>query len=253
MNLTFDPTWLAAVFLTSVRTGTLLLISPVFTALRGFVLLRVLFAVALGVLLGSQATDAALDVRSAFVMAQALAGEVLVGMALAFGVMAAFAVFSVAGSILDIQIGLGMGAVYDPVTRDSGPMLGTLLNLLGVAVFFALDGHHMLMRGLAYSVAHVPPGQGWTIDATRAAVAQFGLMFSLGLALVAPVMLSLLLMEAGLAVLARMLPQINVFVISVPAKSIAGLILLALCMPALGGPLGRVYASIFHYWESVLT
>jgi flagellar biosynthetic protein FliR len=83
-------------------------------------------------------------------------------------------------------------------------------------------------------------------------VALFGLAFSLGVALIAPILLALLVIEAGLAVLAKMLPQMNVFAVSTPAKSLAGLVILALATPMLGDPMARIYRSIFDYWEGVL-
>lgn len=252
MQLTFDPGWLMAVLLGSVRTTVLFMMSPVFTGLQGFVTLRVLLSIALAVLLAGAAAPTGLGELSAAALALATVGELMIGMVLAFGVMAAFGAFAVAGNILDVQIGLGMGNVYDPVTRKGGPLFGSLLNLLGLAVFFALDGHHVLLRGLAYSIEHVPLGQGWRALASDAILAQFALMFSLGVALIAPVLLCLLLLEAGLAVVSRMLPQMNVFVLSMPLKTLAGLALLALTLPAFGDPMARIYGSIFTFWQGVL-
>lgn len=252
MALHLQADYLLAVFLASVRASMLLLMSPVFTGLQGMVVVRVLFSVALGALLGASHPAPGLSGLSGFGLALATAGEVAIGMALAFGVLMAFGAFAVAGQILDVQIGLGMGGVYDPVTRSGGPLFGMLLGLLGLAVFFSLDGHHVLLRGLAYSLHQVPPGQGLRMLSADVVVAHFGLMFSLGVALVAPVLLCLLLMEAGLAVISKMLPQMNVFAVSVPVKMVAGFSVLLVCLRTLESPLGRVYASIFQFWQGVL-
>src|SRR5438067_1165245 len=69
-------------------------------------------------------------------------GEVFVGAIMAFGVFAAFGAFSVAGKILDIQSGFAIGSVYDPITRAGAPLFSTMLNLVGVAVFFGMNAHH---------------------------------------------------------------------------------------------------------------
>ena len=81
---------------------------------------------------------------------------------------------------------------------------------------------------------------------------QFGLMFSLAVSLVIPVMLALLLAEAALAMVSRVLPQMNMFVIGVPVKIVASIAVLMLTAASLGPAMGRVYTGIFTYWEQVL-
>jgi flagellar biosynthetic protein FliR len=123
---------------------------------------------------------------------------------------------------------------------------------LGVVVFFALDAHHALLRGLAFSVRQIPPGSWPHSLAAGAVVRQFGAVFTLSLALVAPVFSVLLLLEGGLAVISRMLPQMNVFFVGMPLKILLGLGLLAISAPMLAPVMGRTYASIFEYWTGVL-
>jgi flagellar biosynthetic protein FliR len=251
MKLVFHADWLLAVLLTSIRIGIVLLSAPVFSPLQGVATIRILFAFALAALL-TRAGGPALSSYSPAQLLLSAAAEAMVGFALAYGVVMAFGAFSVAGKILDIQIGLGMGNVYDPVTRKSAPITGTLLNMVGMSVFYELDGHHMFLRGLEYSLQHVPLGQGLRLEEMQPVVTLFALMFSLAVALIAPVMVALLVIEAGLAMLAKMLPQMNLFTISTPAKSLGGLMLLALCVPVFASPMTRIYHSIFIFWEGAL-
>jgi flagellar biosynthetic protein FliR len=185
-------------------------------------------------------------------LAIAATTEVAVGGIMALGMLAAFGAFSVAGKLIDVQSGLGLGGVYDPVTRGGAPLFATLFNLVGVATFFALDGHHALLRGVAYSLAQLPPGAGLSLDDATPLLRLVGLMFELGVALIAPVMLCLLLVEIVLAVSARVLPQMNVFVVAAPVKLIAAMAVLASAAPALGPAVTRVHAAIFRFWEQVL-
>jgi flagellar biosynthetic protein FliR len=90
-----------------------------------------------------------------------------------------------------------------------------------------------------------------TLDAGPV-IAQFGLMFSLGVMLIVPVMLCLLLVEVGLAVIARVLPQMNVFIVVVPVKIFAGVAIFAMTLGVMAPSMGKVFASIFTYWEQVL-
>ena len=241
MQVEIDPRWLTAVFCTALRLGVVLLLSPIFSGLRGMVTVRVLMTLALSVLLvdglGIHLPPPALELGPLLLTALS---ELVMGGTLAFGVFAAFGAFSVAGKILDIQSGFGMGNVYDPVTSSGAPLFATMLNMVAVVVFFGMDGHHALLRGLAFSLQQAPPGAGFRALAGEAVIRQFGLMFSLGVALIVPVMLGLLLVETGLAVVSRVLPQMNVFVVGVPVKIVAGLALLALTVGSIGPVMGRV-------------
>jgi flagellar biosynthetic protein FliR len=254
MAINVDPAWMMSVFLVALRVGALLMLSPIFNGLAGLVTVRVLLTLGL-----SLALVAGLGVpRSSVALAPgpvllAAIGEVAVGAVLAFGVHAAFGAFALAGKILDIQSGLGIGTVYDPVTRAGAPLFATMLNLLAVIAFFSMDGHHAFLRGIGFSLQQVAPGAGIAGLAPEPAIRQFGLMFSLGVALIVPVMLCLLLVEAGLAVIARVLPQMNVVIVLAPVKIWAGVLVFALTLGVLEPPMARIYGSIFDYWERVLS
>ncbi|OFA06685.1 flagellar biosynthetic protein FliR [Duganella sp. HH101] len=254
MSIDIDPAWMLAVFYTALRLGVVLMMTPIFSNLAGLVTVRVLLTLALSSLLvsGLHAALPAPALEIGPVLLNALA-EVVTGVTLAFGIFAAFGAFSVAGKILDVQSGFGLGNVYDPVTRTGAPLFATMLNLVAVAVFFGMDAHHALLRGIAFSLRQVAPGSGFHALDPEAAIRQFGLMFSLGVALIIPVMLCLLLAETGLAVVSRVLPQMNVFVVGVPVKIVVGLAVFAASMGTLQPLMARVYGSIFIYWEQVLT
>lgn len=253
MLVNIDPGWALSVFLVTLRVGALLLLSPIMSGLSGLGTVRVLLTIGLSAVLvsGMEATPLPAALALGPVILAAL-GEVFVGATMAFGVFAAFAAFSLAGKILDIQSGFAIGNVYDPVTSAASPLFSTMLNLVAVAAFFGMDAHHALLRGLAFSLEQVAPGMGLHQLPVEPVIRQFGLMFSLGVALIIPVMLCLLLVEVGLAMISRVLPQMNVFFVMVPVKIFAALALLALTVGVLAPAMSRVYASIFQFWEQVL-
>jgi flagellar biosynthetic protein FliR len=123
--------------------------------------------------------------------------------------------------------------------------------MLAVTVFFAIDGHHALMRGIAFSIEQVPPGTLFSVD-PQALVRQFGAMFSLGLALIAPAFVCLFIVELATAVMSRVLPQANVLMLVIPVKIFVGLAVLALSLPTLAPAMRRIYGTIFSFWEGVL-
>lgn len=253
MSIDIDPAWVMSIFLVSLRVGMLLMMSPVFTSLNGLVTVRVLLTLALSAALvaGLRLPPAGAALSAGGLLVAAMQ-ELAVGGVMAFGVMAAFGAFSVAGKVLDIQSGFGIGSVYDPVTRAGAPLFASMLNMVAVVVFFSLDAHHAFLRGVAYSLQQVPPGAGLGALAPEAMLRQFGLMFSLGVSLIVPVLLCMLLVEVGLAVISRVLPQMNVIFVLVPVKLFAGIALFALTVTALGPAMAKVYGSIFLFWEQVL-
>lgn len=253
MDIYLDTARFTQIFLAMLRIGVLFLLTPIFSNLSGLVTIRVLITLALGFLLGGSLPVTATPVPLALgALLTAAVSEVVCGAVLAFGVFAAFGAFSVAGKILDIQSGFSIGSVYDPVTRGGAPVFATFLNLVGVTLFFALDAHQALLRGIAFSLQQVPPGAGLEALDLDAIMRQFGMMFTLGITLAGPVMFCLFLAEVGLAVLSRTLPQMNAFVIGVPIKILIALAVLALTVRALSPAMGHVYASIFTFWTEVL-
>jgi flagellar biosynthetic protein FliR len=176
--------------------------------------------------------------------------EMALGATLALGVMLAFAAFSVAGNLLDIQVGFGIAQVFDPSSNRQLPILTSLFNQLALLLFFLADGHHFLLRGLAASTVVFPPGAWWSpASGLGVIVGQAGAMFSLGFALAAPVVFCLLLVELALGVIARNLPQMNMFAVGIPVKLVAGLAALAFWLPGMGPAGARVHNTIHQGWH----
>lgn len=254
MRLSIDLAWLLTTALVALRLGVTFALTPVlaFGALPAR--FRVLLVVALAALMvsatGARAPLGPLDVAGFAGMA---AGEALLGALLAFGILAAFAAFQIAGRVIDLQLGFGAATLIDPGTRGHAPLLGTLVWMTAVAAFFAVDGHHALLRAFAVSLETVPPGAALRGLSLAPAIGQFGLMFAFALALAAPVMFVLLLVDAALAVMARTMPQMNMFFLSLPLKVLVGLLALSLSITHAGPLVRRTFESILAMWEGVLT
>jgi flagellar biosynthetic protein FliR len=251
--LAFDAAWVMQVLLAACRVAPLFVMAPVFGSVMAPPLVRAILIVALAAAIVSASGTG--PVQAPTTLAQLLAaaaGEVVIGAALAFGIAAAFAAFLFAGRLLDFQFGFGIANLVDPVTRAQAPLLGTGLQLLAVTIFFLVDGHLHLVRALALSLQQVPPGGfGGGLDFGLVA-AQFGLMFSLGLTIAAPALFAVLLLDIGFAAMARSMPQMNVFIVSIPFKIALGLLVLSLSMRYLSGAIGKAFDAVFRYWTGVL-
>lgn len=178
--------------------------------------------------------------------------EFLLGVLMAFGIFSAFAVFSMAGRLLDLQIGFSVASLIDPVTKQQSPVLASMLDLLAILIFFVGNFHHALIRGFSASLNYVPLGQVLLNFNPVLLGKRIGIMFSQGFALAAPVAFFLLFIEFGMAVLSRNIPQLNIFIISMPIKIIGGLFMLSLAVHYFGPAAFVIFNDIFNYWEDLL-
>jgi flagellar biosynthetic protein FliR len=231
----------------------LFIMTPVFGSVMAPALVRAFLVVALAAALvaavGLAPAPALLTLPG---LVAAAATETMIGAALAFGLAAAFAAFLFAGRLLDFQFGFGIANLVDPVTRAHAPLLGTGLQMLAVTVFFVADGHLHLVRALGESLLRHPPGGAGAGFDYAVIAAQFGLMFSLGLAIAAPALFAVLLLDIGFAAMARSMPQMNVFIVSIPFKIALGLLVLALSLRYLSQAMGKAFDAVLRYWHAVL-
>lgn len=253
MAITMDMRWLLAAVLISARLGALLLMSPLFSLTRmpaqiwiGMILV---FSVALNVCLGQHEQITITDIQQLLV---AVVREIAVGGLMAFGVHCAFAALLFGGRVLDLQMGFGVANLLNPASNEQSPLLGMILLLVGVLTFFLVQGHHWLVRAILQSYQWFPLAAPLPAISLHAIVGQFGIMFSLGTLLVAPVVIVLLLLDGAMAIAARSMPQMNIFMLGIPLKIGVGLLLLAASIPFLRGVLQRIFQSIFAYWGALL-
>jgi flagellar biosynthesis protein FliR len=258
--IALDATWMTTVGLLSLRLAAVFLLTPILAAASVPVTVRVLLVLGLAAALslalpGSiglppRTTEGLFD-STGFVFRAAFT-ELALGAMLALGVLLGFAAFSMAGELLGVQIGFGLAQVIDPASNASVPLLTSAFQQVAVLVFFLIDGHHALLRGVACSLECFPLGQPWSPEAALAPIlGQVAGLFSLGFALAAPVAFSLLLVEMGLCAIARNLPQMNMIAVGIPFKVVMGLLALSLWLGGMRTVMTRVYASMFRTWDAV--
>jgi flagellar biosynthetic protein FliR len=253
MTLAFNEAWMLSAVLLWVRLGTLFFMSPLVSAMKAPATFVMLFTLVLsGLLAGAMPVQVGVALGNPIGLALAVLAEVITGALMGFAVQCGFAAFSMAGNLIDLQMGLGMGSVFNPVTRTNSPVMGSILALFSVAFFFAADGHHALMRGIAFSVSAVPPGTLWFVSSPAVVLRPFGAMFTTAIAVIAPALFLLMLVELVLMVAARVLPQMSVFFVAMPAKILIGLAALAMTASFIGPVMGASYVEIFRFWDGVL-
>lgn len=162
----------------------------------------------------------------------AIARESLIGALLGFVAQLVFAGVQLGGQLAGLEMGFGMVNLLDPQSAQQSTVVAEWQQLLALLVFLALDAHHLVLAALVESFRVAPAGSGTVGAATLAGIVrQGGELFVIGVRLAAPVTIVLLLVNATLGVLARTIPQLNVFVVGFPVNIGAGLIVLGASLP----------------------
>ncbi len=173
-------------------------------------------------------------------------GEVLVGLALGFLATLIFSAIRLAGELVDLQIGFAMTNLFDPQSGGLISALGQFMYTMGILLFLLMDGHHSLLAAIVRSFTVVPLGGAMAVDGVAAhAVKVFGAMFVLGLKIAAPILAVLVISDLALGMVARTVPQLNVFILGFPLKAALGMIALSVTAPVLA----VIMASVFGQME----
>lgn len=137
----------------------------------------------------------------------------------------AFAALLTVGRAIDIQIGFGLAALVDPTTRNTLPLLGTVMVYGAAAIFFLGDGPLELLAIWSTSFEQVPLGAALMPDPEPLLAAISG-AFLVAMGLGGAVVLALFLIDLAIAFMSRTLPQMNVLVLGFQVKTLAALMLL---------------------------
>jgi len=165
-----------------------------------------------------------------------LAGEAVYGLALGLIAALLFSVVQLSGSVIEQQMGLTMAEILDPLTDEEVGPLATLLEMFFLLLFLSANGHHLFLLVLSKSYSAFPAGTIPTLGLLVDGVIETGsVMFVAGLRLAAPLLAAFLLLIVALALLARLIPEMDIFFVGMPVQAALGLFLAIVFMPFVGG------------------
>ncbi len=158
--------------------------------------------------------------------------EVIVGLVLGYAAALTFTAVRIAGGLVDWQMGFAMATLLDPESQSNNTLIGQFVYLVQILLFLAVNGHHMLLMGISYSFSLIPiTAAAFDTGFVIAIVKVFIEMFSLGVRIAAPFMVVFLFCDLALGIMARSVPQLNVFILSFPLKTAFGLVTMVAIMP----------------------
>lgn len=221
-------------FFVLIRVGTILFVVPFLSSSNVPVLVKVGLAVSVSWLMlpQIQSLPPALDTAPIYLLALGVVSEIAIGLIIGLMVQLLFVGIQLAGQMAGYQMGLALANVVDPASSMQIPMLAQFLNLFALLIFLCLDIHHYFIRALVDGFDTIPFwGARFEGDLLALVVNMAGKSFSIAVQVAAPVMAALLLTSVALGLIARTVPQMQIFVVAMPLKIILGLLFLGFSLP----------------------
>lgn len=182
--------------------------------------------------------------------------EAMVGITIGFAGALIFYAVQVAGIFIDMQVGFAMANIFDPQTGVQTPITGRLKYILAILFLLSLNGHHLLIRGIFKSFEWIAIDQ-WIPALSDGHVSTFliealGHMFQTAFLIAVPVAGALFLVDIALGIVAKTVPQMNVFVVGLPLKIMVNFILLLIVLPGFFYILRKLFTDMLASMEAIM-
>jgi flagellar biosynthetic protein FliR len=266
----FSPLVLLRLFLVSGRIGGTLITAPLLKSSNVPPVFKLWFGVSLVVLAYTTLAVPSKALSTAIAQAgntvdlalflSCFTQELVVGLVLGFALNWLFEALGMAGEWVSTQMGLNMAQQIDPISGQNSQTLSLSLTQLGLVLALTLNWHHQWLELMMRSYDLYPLGYGmgaaggvaWIGPWVQRLVVLGGHTFVWGFVLLAPVHLVLLLLECLLGYLAKLVPQMNLLVVSPPLKVGVGLLALWAVGPSLAPLFARHHVEWLHLAMSAL-
>lgn len=233
LSLSFPLEQIMLFLFVLVRVAAILFVIPFFESRNVPILVKVGLAVSVSWLLLPRLNITAPSMNSTTVMfALGIGSEIAIGLIIGLMVKLLFAGIQLAGQVAGFQMGFAIANVVDPASSLQMPILSQFLNLFAFLIFITLNIHYYFLQALVNGFDIIPfwgarfEGNlfGLIMDTTANA-------FTIAVQIGAPVMVALLLTSVALGLIARTVPQMQIFIVAMPLKIILGLIFLGFSLP----------------------
>lgn len=238
-----------------VRISTFMITAPVFSGRQIPVHYKIGLSVALTFLTIGVIDKPSDDFPESMIVLLILK-EVLVGIVLGLVANILFYAVQFAGTIIDFQIGFMMANLYDPTFETSTQLTGRLKNILAILFLLTTNGHHLIIQGILASFDWV------TVQALVPAwmdgrISTFMLeclkqMFMIGFMIAAPILGTLFVVDLAIGIIAKTVPQMNIFAIFPPVKILIHFMLYIFILPSFFYLLKILFETMFESMHSIL-
>lgn len=179
--------------------------------------------------------------------------EILTGLFLGYITSICFNAIKIGGQLIDVQMGLSMASMYDTTSKTETTLMGSLIYWMGILIFFAMNGHHVLIEGLQYSFKIIEIGTPIVSSNFDYLLKIFIEYFIIGFKISIPVTVALLISELVMGLVSRSVPQFNVMILGMPLKILIGVVFILTALPfiineshTLFGALSQILSGTFN-------
>ena len=154
--------------------------------------------------------------------------EFVVGLIIGFIFSLAFTAIQLAGQFIDRRMGYALANVMNPSEGFQVPLVGQFKNIVATLVFLAVNGHHYILKLLDESFITVPINQlSFSTELAQSLIKIIGDLFPVAFKIALPIVSILFIIDLAFGLVARVVPQMNVFIMGMPTKSLVGLLMLS--------------------------
>jgi flagellar biosynthetic protein FliR len=248
IDISLLPVLAAAFMLTFARVGAMVMLLPGLGESNIPVRIKLSIALLLTlIILPLHRADYHIDLNSMAALLVLMVYEILIGIVLGATARVTLAALQVAGAVIAQQLGLGFVTTVDPTQGQQGVLIGNFLTLLGVTMLFATDSHYLVIAALNDSYSIFSPGEVVPSgDVAELATRAFTAAFKIGMQLAAPFLVFGLVFNIGLGVLARLMPQMQVYFVGVPLSILSGFLIFGVVLAAMMGTFLDYFIGVMH-------
>jgi flagellar biosynthetic protein FliR len=234
MNLTLYGVDIWSTAMVFARVGAMIMLLPGFGEPAIPARVRLAFALALAMAIApGLAGHIPQPANTALGIGGQVGLETMIGLIFGGAARMLMSALATAGQIAGTEIGIAFAQITDPTINQSGAIISVFLSVMGVALIFATGLDHMFLQGVAGSYDLLAPGARAPVgDAAQLALDTASTSFRVGFQIAMPVLAAGMIFRVGLAVLARLIPQIQVFFVVLPLQVMGGFAVFALGLSA---------------------
>jgi flagellar biosynthesis protein FliR len=235
-----------------IRTSVILYMLPIFGATQ--VNVRVRFGLGLAVaFVVWHVVPPVAQLHGLGELTAAVFSQVFIGFVFGFVAFLVFVGIQFAGEVMDLQVGFSIVNVINPLTSQNVSVLGEFQLALASLIYLTANAHHYLFTGLAGSFTLLPlPYVSINAHLESDLMTFFAQSFFVVFQIAAPIGIALFLTNIGLALMARVAPQLNVFAVGFPLQIMIGLTMMIISLPLLAVVLPQVFEQTPRELDSVL-
>src|ERR1700743_3864931 len=248
LDISLLPVLAATFMLVFARVGAMVMLLPGLG--ESNIPVRIKLAIALALTLIIQPLHRAayhIDMQAMAPLMVMLVHEIVIGIVLGATARVTLSALQVAGSVIAQQLGLGFVTAVDPTQGQQGLLIGNFLTILGLTLLFATDSHYLVIAALNDSYKIFSPGEFMPSgDIASLATRAFAAAFKIGMQLAAPFLVFGLVFNMGLGVLARLMPQMQVYFVGGPRAILAGFLIFAAVLTTMMGTYMDYFVGVMH-------